>query len=86
MIRLAGQLMLVLALAAGVPGAARAQMSVTTADVQRLQDNIYDASREIAQIRGRDSTLESQLRLDLEEVFHTRNGGIPVSLMKGVAS
>ena len=47
MMKFAGQLMLVLALAAGVPGAAGAQGSVTTADVQRLQDNIYDASREI---------------------------------------
>jgi len=30
-----------------------------------------------------DSMLESQLRLDLEEVFRTRNGGIPVRFMKG---
>ena len=30
-----------------------------------------------------DSMLESQLRLELEEVFRTRNGGIPVRLLKG---
>ena len=66
MMKFAGQLMLVLALAAGVPGAAGAQMSVTTADVQRLQDNIYDASREIAQIRG-DSALMSQLQAELDD-------------------
>ena len=47
MMRFAGQLTLVLALAAGVPVAAAAQTSVTTADIQRLQDTIYDASREV---------------------------------------
>jgi putative N6-adenine-specific DNA methylase len=30
-----------------------------------------------------DTALESMLRLQLEEVFRTRNGGIPVRLMKG---
>jgi putative N6-adenine-specific DNA methylase len=30
-----------------------------------------------------DTTLESMLRLPLEEVFRTRNGGIPVRLMRG---
>jgi putative N6-adenine-specific DNA methylase len=30
-----------------------------------------------------DTTLESMLRAPLEEVFRTRNGGIPVRLMKG---
>jgi hypothetical protein len=67
MMKFAGQLMLVLALAAGWPGAVGAQTSVTTADVQRLQDNIYDASREIAQIRGRDSTLVAQLQAELDD-------------------
>jgi hypothetical protein len=66
MMRFAGQLAVVLALAAGVPTAAAAQ-SVTTADVQRLQDNIYDASREIGEIRGRDSTLVSQLQAELDD-------------------
>lgn len=66
MMRFAGQLALVLALAAGVPTAAGAQ-SVTSADVQRLHDNIYDASREIGEIRGRDSTLVSQLQTDLDD-------------------
>lgn len=33
-----------------------------------------------------DSLLESQLRLDLEEVFRTRNGGIPVRFMKSLQS
>ena len=67
MMRFAGQLMLVLALAAGVSGVVGAQTRVTTADVQRLQDNIYDASREISQIRGRDTTLVSQLQTELDD-------------------
>ena len=33
-----------------------------------------------------DSMLESQLRLELEEVFRTRNGGIPVRFMKSLQS
>lgn len=65
MMRFAGQLALVLALAAGVPAVAGAQ-SVTTADVQRLQDNIYDASREVGEIRG-DSTLMSRLQTELDD-------------------
>ena len=67
MMKCAGHLMLVLALAAGVPGAAAAQGSVTTADVIRLQDNIYDAAREIGQIGDRDPTLKSQLQSELDE-------------------
>lgn len=67
MMRFAGQLTLVLALAAGVPVVAGAQTSVSTADVQRLQDNIYDASREVGEIRGRDSTLMSQLQSELDD-------------------
>ncbi len=67
MMKYAGRLMLVLALSAGVPGAAAAQGSVTTTDVQRLQDNIYDAAREIGQIGDRDASLKSQLQSELDE-------------------
>ena len=55
----------VLALALGLgslPGAA--QTNLTTAEVQRLQDRIYDASGEIAQVR--DSSLAFQLQTDLD--------------------
>jgi len=44
------------------------QSTVTSADVQRLQDNIYDASRDVAQMRGRNSALASQLQSDLDDV------------------
>ena len=70
-IRFIGPLALVLALSAA--GSVRAaasqssQTSVTTADIERLQDNIYDASRDIAQLRGRDSVTASQLQAELDE-------------------
>jgi hypothetical protein len=40
---------------------------VSTADVQRLQDTIYDASREVSQVRSRDAALASQLEAELDE-------------------
>jgi len=66
MMKYARRGMLVLALAAGMPGAAAAQ-GITTADVQRLQDNIYDAAREVGQIGSRDASLKSQLQSELDE-------------------
>ena len=48
--RTSGPLVLALALAAGFPGTAAAQ-SVTSSDIQRLQDSIYDASRDVSQLR-----------------------------------
>src|SRR5437667_7044813 len=47
---------------------AAAQADVTSADIQRLQDNIYDASRDIAQVRSRDASLASQLQSELDDV------------------
>jgi hypothetical protein len=46
---------------------AGAQTTVTTADIQRLEDNIYQASRDIAQIRNRDAALASELEDDLSD-------------------
>ena len=54
-------------LAAGVAAPARAQSSVTSADIQRLQDVSYDASRDIAQARTRDAVLASQLQAELDD-------------------
>jgi hypothetical protein len=73
--------MLAAVLAAGAPASAATQTAkrtqtrpasaqsgaVTTADIQRLQDNIYDASREIGQMRSRDSSLASQLQSELDD-------------------
>lgn len=43
------------------------QTTVTTADIQRLQDTIYDASRELSDVRTRDASLASQLQAELDE-------------------
>src|SRR6516162_4562826 len=45
-----------------------AQASVTSADIQRLQEGIADASRDIAQARARDSSLATQLQAELDDV------------------
>jgi hypothetical protein len=44
-----------------------AQNAVTTADIQRLEDTIDDASRDVAQMRTRDSRLASDLERDLND-------------------
>jgi hypothetical protein len=58
---------LALAIVAGavLPAAGQA---VSNADIQRLQDNIYDASRDVAQLRGRDSTLAARLEDELNDL------------------
>jgi hypothetical protein len=66
-IRFGGPLLLAFALVAAVPVSAGAQAAVTNADLQRLQDNIYDASRDVAQLRSRDSALASELETELDE-------------------
>jgi hypothetical protein len=60
-------LALALALVVGAAQPAAGQ-AVSTADIQRLQDNIYDASRDLAQLRGRDATLASQLEDELNDL------------------
>ena len=56
-----------LALLVGAPRPAQAQSTVTAGDIQRLQDNIYDASRDIAQMRSRDSALAADLQSQLDD-------------------
>jgi hypothetical protein len=60
-------LVLALVLVAGLGRSAGAQ-NVTNADVQRLQDSIYDASRDVSQVRGRDASLASQLQAELDDL------------------
>lgn len=81
LMRLGGPALLALVLGAGLarPAAAQttrrapqarpvaAQTSVTSADIQRLQDSIYDASRDVSQIRSRDTALASQLQAELDD-------------------
>src|SRR5262249_731653 len=44
------------------------QSSVTSADIQRLQDAIYDASRDVSQLRSRDQALASDLQAQLDDL------------------
>jgi hypothetical protein len=55
-----------LALCLGIPAVAGAQGSVTTGDIQRLQDDIYDAGSDLSRLRGRDSALADRLQDDLD--------------------
>ena len=47
---------------------AAAQSSVTQADIQRLQDNVFQAERDINQMSNRESARASQLRDDLDDL------------------
>lgn len=71
------RLALVTALALGVasvaPATAAAQTSsgassVTAADIQQLQDSVYDLGGDIARVRSRDRQLASQLQGDLDDL------------------
>jgi hypothetical protein len=44
-----------------------AQNAVTSADIQRLQDSIYDASRDVEQARARNAATASELQRELDE-------------------
>jgi hypothetical protein len=62
--RVASAALLVVALAAP----AVAQQAVTQSDIQRLQDNVYLAERDIETLRGRDSSRATQLRTELDDL------------------
>ena len=69
-IKLSGRVGIVLALAliASLSGAVSAQTTATSsAEIQRLQDNVYEASRDVTQLRTRDSALASQLQGELDD-------------------
>jgi TolA-binding protein len=59
---------LTLLLTAATALSAAAQGSVTPSDIQRLQDNIYQADRDVSQLRGRDSNRASQLQAELDDL------------------
>jgi len=50
------------------PGVAQPTSIVTQADVQRLQDNVYLADRDISQLRSRDATRANQLVSELDDL------------------
>ncbi|HLG58972.1 MAG TPA: hypothetical protein VI485_26760 [Vicinamibacterales bacterium] len=50
------------------PVAAQQSTTVTQADVQRLQDNVYLADRDVTQLRSRDVARASQLQAELDDL------------------
>src|SRR5262249_37301534 len=64
------QVALAVCLAAGlaIPAAAQTSGTVSQSDIQRLQDNVYNASSDISQLRSRDSARASQLQSELDDL------------------
>ena len=58
--------LLVASLAA--PAAAQQNSNVTQTDIQRLQDNVYLAERDVSQVRSRDSARATQLQTELDDL------------------
>ena len=55
--------------AAAAPAAALQQnASVTQNDIQRLQDNVFQAGSDVSQLRSRDATRANQLQGDLDDL------------------
>src|SRR3954451_7012677 len=44
------------------------QSTVSTSDIQRLQDQVYDAGNDISRVRGRDTALADRLQNQLDDV------------------
>jgi len=55
-------------LVAGLAASAAAQQNVTQLDIQRLQDNVYQASTDVLQLRSRDASRADQLQAELDEL------------------
>jgi hypothetical protein len=74
MIRMVLAVLFPLALAASAAGQQNA--NVTQADIDRLQDNVYQAGTDVSQLRGRDATRANQLQAELdalrEEVIYLK--------------
>jgi hypothetical protein len=47
---------------------AAAQANVTGADIQRLQDSVYDVSRDLSAVRARDARLADSLQAQLDDL------------------
>jgi len=50
------------------PGLAQTAGPITQADIQRLQDNVYLADRDVSQLRTRDATRANQLLSELDDL------------------
>ena len=49
-------------------GSSQSGASVTTTDIQRLQDQVYDAGNEVSRLRSRDQALADRLQSQLDDV------------------
>jgi hypothetical protein len=59
---------LAVVLTAATALSAAAQSSVTQSDIQRLQDNVYQAGNDVSQLRSRDANRASQLQAELDDL------------------
>jgi uncharacterized protein YceH (UPF0502 family) len=55
-------------LALALPAAAQTYGTVTSSDIQRLQDNVYQAGTDVSQLRARDATRANQLQAELDDL------------------
>ena len=49
-------------------GTRQSQSSVTTTEIQRLQDQVYDASNEVSRLRSRDQVTADRLQTQLDDL------------------
>lgn len=56
----------VVALLMALPASAPAQTTVSSADIQRLQDSIYDAGADLSRLRSHDAAQADRLQADLD--------------------
>jgi TolA-binding protein len=53
---------------AGSAGTRQSQSSVTTTEIQRLQDQVYDAGNEVSRLRSRDQATADRLQTQLDDL------------------
>src|ERR671916_1713514 len=51
-----------------LPAPSAAQAQLTAADIQRLQDNVFDAAADVSRLRQRDARLAESLETELDEL------------------
>ena len=51
-----------------LPAPSPAQAQLTAADIQRLQDNVFDAAADVSRLRQRDARLAESLETELDEL------------------
>jgi TolA-binding protein len=54
--------------ALALPASAQQYANVSQTDIQRLQDNVLQASTDVSQLRGRDSARANQLQAELDDL------------------